>query len=89
MDDPLNPRIFLVLAVGNLITAVLMLVGSIDLFSMGRDGSDSHFALLFLSGSFIGIGGLAGQQYQTMRAVNEKFRKLQESIARGEELVAK
>ncbi len=90
MEAPYNPRIFLVIGIGNGILAGISLVGCIVLLSLGGTDSGVLFTVvLFSIIIFTQIGSLAVHQYQALRAFDEKFKKLQASFERREELSAK
>jgi hypothetical protein len=87
MEKRFNPRIFLVLAIGNYALAGISLVGCIVLLAMGS--ANSSFGPLLASIIFSQIGSLAGWQYRAMRANDDKLKKLQEGLEQGEELTAR
>ena len=94
MEAPYNPRIFLIIGIGNGILAGISLVGCIVLLSLSGTDSGSTTAVLFTAVLFsiiifTQIGSLAVHQYQALRAFDEKFKKLQASFERREELSAK
>jgi hypothetical protein len=87
-EIPFNPRIFLITAIVNLICAGLSLVCGIVLLSMGGSGGFVP-VYVFVTIIFSQIALLAGWQYRATRALDEKFKNLQESLGRREELPAK
>jgi len=89
MEESFNPRTFLIIGIGNWILAGISMVGCIVLLSTGGAGSGSTTAVLFSIIIFSQIGFLAAHQWRAMRALDEKFKNLEESLGRREELPAK
>jgi hypothetical protein len=87
MEEPFNPRIFLIMGIGNLILAGVTLAGCIVLLSMG--GWRWSIAFVLPAIIFTQVGSLAAQQYRAMRALDAKFKKLEEGLGRRQELSAR
>jgi hypothetical protein len=89
MEDRFSFRIFFILGIANLFLASIFLIGSIVILFMSGPGGAIFLVLMLATINFCQIAFLAGHLYWAMRAVNERFRNLQESLGRREELPAK
>jgi hypothetical protein len=86
MIDRFNPRVFLVIGIGNWVLVGLSLLACA--LSLGGVGYGS-IEFVFLSIIFTQIGTLALHQYRAMGTINDKLNKMEKSLRQQEELVAK
>jgi hypothetical protein len=89
MEDRFSFRIFFILGIANLFLASVFLIGCIVVLFMGGSGGAIFLVLMLATLNFCQIAFLAGHLFWAMRAVNERFRHLQDSFGQREELSAR